>query len=116
MIGTLKAGDLALYNQQVLHCGSANESPRSRPAAVLRLFQGQECAQSRRHSCRGQGEHAAGAFQNKLTLGDILAELRALDGPVRSVEGRPDERGIFEELDLIDATEVREPAADGADA
>ena len=57
------------------------------------------------------------AFQNKLTLGDILAELRALDGQqVRSVEGRPDERGIFEELDLIDATEVREPAADGADA
>jgi hypothetical protein len=50
-------------------------------------------------------------------LGDILAELRALDGQqVRSVEGRPDERGIFEELDLIDATEVREPAADGADA
>merc|ERR1719291_415542 len=60
-LGTLKAGDLALYNQQMLHCGSANESDRTRrqfyvtvrnPDVPLRAVKSIRPAQSWR-PCKG---------------------------------------------------------------
>ena len=108
VIGTLKAGDLALYNQQVLHCGSANESPDR----VRRQFYVSFKDKSVRNL---DGTPVAArasmrpAFQNKLTLGDIRTELRALEGQeARVVKGGG--AGLFGDLDLIDAAEVRAPA------
>ena len=69
VLGTLKAGDLALYNQQVLHCGSANESPDKIRRQFYVSFRNEAAAKVKaRSSIRP-------AFKDKLTLGQIRQEL-----------------------------------------
>ena len=71
-LGLLQKGDVALYNQQVLHCGGANVSPdrvRRQFYFSVRDFsvQGVEARPSIRP-----------AFVQKLTLGQVRDELKEL--------------------------------------
>ena len=71
----LKAGDLALYNQQTLHCGSANES-RDKVRRQFYISMKNPLAQSK--LCASLRP----AFRNKLTLGAMK------DCPDRSLDPR----------------------------
>jgi len=89
-LGTLRAGDLALYNQQVLHCGSANLSEdRVRRQFYLSVRDPTVPVQARA-SMRP-------AFVNKLTLGQIRDEIAS-------------STGLFERLDALDAACMRKGA------
>lgn len=99
-LGLLKAGDLALYNQQTLHCGSANES-RDKVRRQFYISMKNPLAQSK--LCASLRP----AFRNKLTLGAMKDELAALNGRrTRVDEGGG--RGLFGKLDEVDALEVRD--------
>jgi len=89
-LGLLKAGDCAIYNQQVLHCGSANESKDSVRRQFYISMRNAAVKVKARASIRP-------SFRNKLSLGEIREELKALDGKL-SREG-----GVFDELDAMDA-------------
>jgi hypothetical protein len=83
-------GDLALYNQQVLHCGSANLSEdRVRRQFYLSVRDPTVPVQARA-SMRP-------AFVNKLTLGQIRDEIAS-------------STGLFERLDALDAACMRKGA------
>lgn len=94
-LGLLKKGDVALYNQQCLHCGSANESKDK----VRRQFY----ISVRDPSVKGVNARPSirPAFREKLTLGDVRDELRQLDGGSYRAGGK------FAALDAADL----EPAA-----
>ena len=86
-LGLLKKGDVALYNQQVLHCGSANESTdRVRRQFYISVRDPTVKGVAARPSIRP-------ALRGKLTLGQVRGELR-------------ERRGLFEELDAADAKVV----------
>eukprot|EP00310_Coccolithus_braarudii_P001358 CAMPEP_0183359104 /NCGR_PEP_ID=MMETSP0164_2-20130417/51216_1 /TAXON_ID=221442 /ORGANISM="Coccolithus pelagicus ssp braarudi, Strain PLY182g" /LENGTH=405 /DNA_ID=CAMNT_0025533147 /DNA_START=141 /DNA_END=1358 /DNA_ORIENTATION=+ len=70
--GLLKKGDVALYNQQVLHCGSANESEDR----VRRQFY----ISVRNPAVKGINARASirPAYLNQLSLGEVRDELKAL--------------------------------------
>jgi ectoine hydroxylase-related dioxygenase (phytanoyl-CoA dioxygenase family) len=98
VLGTLKAGDVALYNQQVLHCGSANESPSQTRRQFYISF---------RNTAVPFDGHATlpfsirPPFKNKLTLSSMQAELRLLDGATsRVAEGG--KAGLLGDLDALD--------------
>lgn len=87
-LSTLRAGDVALYNQQVLHCGSANRSPdRVRRQFYVSFRDATVANVEARASIRP-------ALRGKLTLGEVRAELRG-----RKAGGG----GVFEALDAADA-------------
>ncbi|KAL1503104.1 hypothetical protein AB1Y20_011167 [Prymnesium parvum] len=88
----LKKGDCAVYNQCVLHCGSANLSPHVRRQFYISMYNPKVQVRAKR-SMRP-------AFRNKLTLKDISAELKALKGAT----SRPG--GAFELLDAADRAEA----------
>jgi len=72
-LGLLSKGDVALYNQQVLHCGGPNESEgRSRRQFYISVrdltVKGVKARPSIRPAYRGQ-----------LTLGQVREGLRAID-------------------------------------
>jgi len=90
VVGMLKAGDLALYNQQVLHCGSANESEDKVRRQFYVSFRNEAAAKVKaRASIRP-------AFKDQLTLGQIREELARLN-----LEGR--------EADLTDDVQGAQP-------
>ena len=69
-LGLLKKGDVALYNQQVLHCGSANESTdRVRRQFYISVRDPTVKGVAARPSIRP-------ALRGKLTLGQVRGELR----------------------------------------
>jgi len=88
-LGLLKKGDVALYNQQVLHWGSANESEER----VRRQFY----VSVRDTSVKGVRARASirPALLNKLTLGEVRDELATM-----RKGGKPER---FEALDTMDA-------------
>lgn len=88
-LGLLKKGDCAIYNQQVLHCGSANESPDR----VRRQFY----ISVRDNNVKGVNAFASirPAMRNRLTLGAVRDEIAS----IRKGEGSP----LFDELDALDA-------------
>ena len=88
-LGLLKKGDVALYNQQVLHCGSANDSDRTRRQFYVSVRDPTIKGVAARPSIRP-------AFRAKLTLGEVRAELKALDGELCR------EGGVFEAMDQAD--------------
>jgi ectoine hydroxylase-related dioxygenase (phytanoyl-CoA dioxygenase family) len=91
-LSTLRAGDVALYNQQVLHCGSANDSPdRMRRQFYVSFRDASVQNVEARASIRP-------ALQGKLTLGEVRAELRGL---------KAGGGGVFEALDAADADPER---------
>jgi len=92
-LGLLKKGDAALYNQQVLHCGSANESDEIRRQFYISVRDFSVKGVAARPSIRP-------AFRNKLTLGAVRDELKALDGELYR------EGGVFDELDQLDKSAV----------
>ncbi|KAL3920347.1 MAG: hypothetical protein SGPRY_005282 [Prymnesium sp.] len=88
----LKKGDCAVYNQCVLHCGSANTSPHLRRQFYISMYDPRvkvRAKQSMRPSFRG-----------KLTLGEITTELKLLNGHT----SRPG--GLFDRLDAADRAEA----------
>ena len=88
-LGTLRAGDIALYNQQVLHCGSANESAdRTRRVFYISVRNPAVAAIKASASIRT-------AFRNKMTLATLREELQ-----------RPGGSPLFKELDAIDMAEI----------
>lgn len=104
-LGLLKAGDLALYNQQTLHCGSANESPRTRHIFYISvknpLSQPKACASIRPD------------LNNKLTMRDMRDELAALKAADTSSGDPNGGSGLFAKLDALDAARAREPSGSG---
>lgn len=98
VLGTLKAGDVALYNQQVLHCGSANTSPDQTRRQFYVSF---------RNTAVSFPGHAAipfsirPSFKNKLSLGSLQTELRLLDGAA-SRTAEDGNTGLFGDLDAVD--------------
>ena len=88
-LGLLSKGDCALYNQQVLHCGSANESPDR----VRRQFY----VSVRDMSVKGVNARASirPALLDRLTLGDVRDELKLIRAG--------DEAERFAQLDAQDA-------------
>jgi len=93
-LGLLKKGDCALYNQQVLHCGSANESPD--PARIRRQFY----ISVRDPSVKGVAARASirPALLNQLTLGDVRDAVSGKEGGDAATA-----RARLEELDRADA-------------
>ena len=89
-LGLLKKGDLACYNQQVLHCGSANRSDRIRRQFYI-SFRNPAVKVKARASMRP-------AFRNQLTIGKIRKELAAMYGPGGDGVGT----GLFSGLDVKD--------------
>ena len=89
-LGLLKKGDVALYNQQVLHCGSANDSDRIRRQFYISVRDPTVKGVAARPSIRP-------AFRGKITLGEMRAELKALGG-AESREGG----GLFHKFDEAD--------------
>lgn len=87
----LKAGDLALYNQQVLHCGSANESPDKVRRQFYVSFRNEAALKVK---CRSS---IRPAFKDQLSLGQIRQELDDMKGRGAEVEG------LFAALDQRDA-------------
>ena len=77
-LGLLKKGDCALYNQCVLHCGSANKSPDRPRRQFYVSFRDPSCgALDARPSIKPEyktTDHKA----PRLTLGSVRAELRKL--------------------------------------
>ena len=98
VLGTLKAGDVALYNQQVLHCGSANESPSETRRQFYISFRNTAVP------FKGHAElpfSIRPSFKNKLTLGSIRTELQLLEGATsRAAEGG--RAGLLGDLDALD--------------
>ena len=98
VLGTLRAGDVALYNQQVLHCGSANESPDQTRRQFYISF--------RNTAVKFEG-HAAlpfsmrPSFKNKLTLSAMRKELQLLDGATSRV-AKGGKLGLMGDLDALD--------------
>lgn len=98
VLGTLKAGDVALYNQQVLHCGSANESPDRKRRQFYISFRN-PTVPFEGHSSIPWSMRPS--FKDALTLGAMREELRLLDGTTtRVAEGGG--AGLFGERDAID--------------
>ena len=90
-LGLLSKGDVALYNQQVLHCGGANESPgRVRRQFYFSVRDFSVPGVQARPSIRP-------AFLQKLTLGEVRDEL------VHVAAGRGSEQ--FAALHAKDTTE-----------
>lgn len=97
--GLLKAGDLALYNQQVLHCGSANESQDKRRRQFYISFRDLKAGPVKaRASIRP-------AFKEALSLGEIKEELSGLKRAEKHGAGGDGFASRFAELDRIDTTE-----------
>ena len=90
-LGLLKAGDCALYNQQTLHCGSANESEDRVRRQFYISMRNAAVKVKARASIRP-------AFRNKLSLGEIRQELKLLKGETTREGG-----GAFSKLDEVDA-------------
>lgn len=112
--GLLKAGDLALYNQQVLHCGSANESKDKLRRQFYVSFRNQASAGVKaRASIRP-------AFKNQLTLGEIREELASLKQAKKLSTGGEAPgtyASRFAELDELDAKQdanTRDPHQAGS--
>ena len=95
VLGTLKAGDIAMYNQQVLHCGSANKSDKIRRQFYVSW---RNPAVKSAIRCRASMRPA---FVGKLTLGDIQKELKLLDGRTERMDDEGG-HGVFGQLDEID--------------
>lgn len=95
-LSLLKAGDCALYNQQVLHCGSANESPDRVRRQFYISMRDVRTKVKARASIRP-------AFRNKLSLGEIRAELKALKGGLVRPKDENGLPGLFEQFDAIDS-------------
>ena len=93
-LGLLKAGDCALYNQQTLHCGSANQSDRTRRQFYISVRNPNVDAKTQA-SIRP-------SFLKKLPLADMRAELKAL---------KAGGGGLFAKLDERDAAVVRQRAS-----
>lgn len=90
-LGLLKIGDLACYNQQVLHCGSANRSRRDRRQFYI-SFRDPSVRVQARASIRP-------ALRNQLTIGELRRELSLL-----ATDGVGS--GLFARLDAEDDTGV----------
>ena len=93
-LGLLKAGDCALYNQQTLHCGSANQSDRTRRQFYISVRNPNVDAKTQA-SIRP-------SFLKGLPLADMRAELKAL---------KAGGGGLFAKLDERDAAVVRQRAS-----
>lgn len=91
-LGLLKKGDLACYNQQVLHCGSANRSDRIRRQFYI-SFRNPAVPVKARASMRP-------SFRNQLTIGEMRQELRRLQKEGENGEAHAD--NLFTRLDARD--------------